>query len=144
MQRIARRFFATEAAAELEKTAAEKATQLQKQFSEECAAIMKTRGHHKLQMGTVVSKNGSEMKFDFTYGWPFRYYCVCNMGTETVVKLAEFFNVSTDYLLGKSDIRNPEELPDWFKKDPIVLVDRDLVFKLSNKMPKTLISSWEL
>lgn len=88
MQRIARRFFATEAAAELEKTAAEKATQLQKQFSEECAAIMKTRGHHKLQMGTVVSKNGSEMKFDFTYGWPFRYYCVCNMGTETVTKEA--------------------------------------------------------
>ena len=43
-----------------------------------------------------------------------------------------------------ADIRNPEELPDWFKKDPIVLVDRDLVFKLSNKMPKTLISSWEL
>ncbi len=30
--------------------------------------------------------------------------------TEYVIKLAEFFNVSTDYLLGKSDIRNPEEL----------------------------------
>lgn len=27
-----------------------------------------------------------------------------------IVKLAEYFNVSTDYLLGKSDIRNPEEL----------------------------------
>lgn len=26
------------------------------------------------------------------------------------VKIAEFFNVSTDYLLGKSDIRNPEEI----------------------------------
>ena len=26
------------------------------------------------------------------------------------IKLAEYFNVSTDYLLGKSDIRNPEEL----------------------------------
>ena len=26
-----------------------------------------------------------------------------------IVKLAEYFNVSTDYLLGKSDIRNPEE-----------------------------------
>lgn len=25
------------------------------------------------------------------------------------VKIAEFFNVSTDYLLGKSDIRNPEK-----------------------------------
>ena len=29
---------------------------------------------------------------------------------EYIVKLAEFFNVSTDYLLGKSDIRNHEEL----------------------------------
>lgn len=29
--------------------------------------------------------------------------------TEYVIKLAEYFNVSTDYLLGKSDIRNPEE-----------------------------------
>ena len=88
MQAIARRFFATEAAAELEKTAAEKATQLQELFSEQCATIMKTRGHHKLEMGTVVSKNGSEMKFDFTYGWPIRYYCVCNMAEETVTKEA--------------------------------------------------------
>ena len=29
---------------------------------------------------------------------------------EYIVKLAEYFGVSTDYLLGKSDIRNPEEL----------------------------------
>lgn len=29
---------------------------------------------------------------------------------EYIVKLAEYFEVSTDYLLGKSDIRNPEEL----------------------------------
>ena len=29
---------------------------------------------------------------------------------EITLKLAEYFNVSTDYLLGKSDIRNPEEL----------------------------------
>lgn len=29
---------------------------------------------------------------------------------EITLKLAEYFGVSTDYLLGKSDIRNPEEL----------------------------------
>ena len=29
---------------------------------------------------------------------------------ELTLKLAEYFNVTTDYLLGKSDIRNPEEL----------------------------------
>ena len=88
MQKIIRRFFATEAAADLQKTAAEQTTQLQKLFSEECANIMKVRGHHKLQMGTVVSKKGNEMKFDFTYGWPFRYYCVCNLSEETVTKEA--------------------------------------------------------
>ena len=29
---------------------------------------------------------------------------------EYIVKLAEYFGVSTDYLLGKSDIRNSEEI----------------------------------
>lgn len=29
---------------------------------------------------------------------------------DTIKKISDFFNVSTDYLLGKSDIRNPEEL----------------------------------
>lgn len=32
-----------------------------------------------------------------------------DMTPDTILKLAEYFNVSTDYLLGKSDIRNPEE-----------------------------------
>lgn len=32
------------------------------------------------------------------------------MSPSTIIKLAEYFEVSTDYLLGKSDIRNPEEL----------------------------------
>ena len=30
--------------------------------------------------------------------------------TQYIVELAHIFNVSTDYLLGKSDVRNPEEL----------------------------------
>lgn len=29
---------------------------------------------------------------------------------EITIKMANFFNVSTDYLLGKSDIRNPEKI----------------------------------
>lgn len=33
-----------------------------------------------------------------------------DMTPDTILKLAEYFNVSTDYLLGKSDIRNPEEI----------------------------------
>lgn len=33
---------------------------------------------------------------------------------ELMLKIANFFNVSLDYLLGKSDIRNPEkEEPSW-------------------------------
>ena len=32
-----------------------------------------------------------------------------DMNTETLAILANFFNVSIDYLLGKSDIRNPEK-----------------------------------
>ena len=35
-----------------------------------------------------------------------------------------------------ADCDDPESLPEWFKKDPVVMVDRDLVFKLENKNPK--------
>ena len=33
-----------------------------------------------------------------------------DMTPDTILKLAEYFNVSTDYLLGKSDIRNPQKV----------------------------------
>lgn len=33
-----------------------------------------------------------------------------DMTPDTILKLADYFNVTTDYLLGKSDIRNPEEI----------------------------------
>lgn len=33
-----------------------------------------------------------------------------DMTPDTILKLAEYFSVSTDYLLGKSDIRNPEKI----------------------------------
>lgn len=33
-----------------------------------------------------------------------------DMTPNTILKLAEYFNVSTDYLLGKSEIRNPEQI----------------------------------
>lgn len=35
-----------------------------------------------------------------------------DMTPDTIIKLSEYFNVSTDYLLGKSDIRNPEKVDD--------------------------------
>lgn len=33
-----------------------------------------------------------------------------DMTPDTILKLADYFEVSTDYLLGKSDIRNPEKI----------------------------------
>ena len=33
-----------------------------------------------------------------------------DMSPYTILKLADYFNVSTDFLLGKSDIRNPEKI----------------------------------
>lgn len=30
-----------------------------------------------------------------------------DMSPDTILKLADYFNVSTDYLLGKTDVRNP-------------------------------------
>lgn len=40
-----------------------------------------------------------------------------DMSPDTIIKLAEYFGVSTDYLLGKSDKRNPEKTQD----DPLGL-----------------------
>ena len=84
---VTRRFFATGTVTEVEKVTTEVAAKLQKEFSEQCANVMKVRGHHKLQMETVKSKNGKEMKFDFSYGWPTRYYCVCNTSSKPLQRM---------------------------------------------------------
>lgn len=34
-----------------------------------------------------------------------------DMSTDTIIKLAEFFNVSTDYLLGRSNVREEIKVP---------------------------------
>lgn len=47
------------------------------------------------------------------------------------VKIADFFGVSTDYLLGKSDIRNPE------KKDNDLLDLASMGFNADNYTPPT-------
>lgn len=54
-----------------------------------------------------------------------------DMSTETVVKLAEYFGVSTDYLLGKSDVRNPEKAQD----DPLGLAK--VGFSMDEYIPPT-------
>lgn len=49
---------------------------------------------------------------------------------EYIVKLAEYFGVSTDYLLGKSDIRNPE-----IEEDPLGLAK--IGFSMKDYNPPT-------
>lgn len=38
-----------------------------------------------------------------------------DMSPDTIIKLANYFNVSTDYLLGKTDIRNHDEIEKEFR-----------------------------
>ncbi len=50
---------------------------------------------------------------------------------EYIVKLSEYFGVSTDYLLGKSDIRNPEKA----QEDPLGLAK--IGFSMKDYNPPT-------
>lgn len=43
-----------------------------------------------------------------------------DMTPETILKLADYFGVSTDYLLGKSDVRNSKISSGEFKNIPII------------------------
>lgn len=54
-----------------------------------------------------------------------------DMSPDTIVKLANYFGVSTDYLLGKSDIRNPEKT----QEDPLGLAK--VGFSMDNYTPPT-------
>ena len=43
----------------------------------------------------------------------------------------------------EADYYNPEMLPDWFKEYPLVSVDRDRVYQLTNEYPKQIKeTSW--
>lgn len=53
-----------------------------------------------------------------------------DMTPDTIIKLAEYFGVSTDYILGKSDIRNPE-----IEEDPLGLAK--IGFSMKDYNPPT-------
>ena len=53
-----------------------------------------------------------------------------DMTPDTILKLSNYFNVSTDYLLGKSDIRNPEK-----QEDPLGLAQ--IGFSMKDYTPPT-------
>lgn len=86
MLSVSRRFFATATVQGAEKASAEAAAKLQKEFAEHCASVMKMRGHKKFAMDTVKTKDGHSMTYDFSYGWPCRYYCKCDLTTQTISK----------------------------------------------------------
>lgn len=54
-----------------------------------------------------------------------------DMTPDTILKLADYFGVSTDYLLGKSDVRNPE------KKDNDLLDLASMGFNADSYTPPT-------
>lgn len=56
---------------------------------------------------------------------------------EYILKLAEYFDVSTDYLLGKSDIRNPQK-----QEDPLGLAK--IGFNMKDYNPPTEIQKEQI
>lgn len=54
-----------------------------------------------------------------------------DMTPDTILKLADYFGVSTDYLLGKSDVKNPE------KKDNDLLDLASMGFNADSYTPPT-------
>lgn len=60
-----------------------------------------------------------------------------DMTPDTILKLSNYFNVSTDYLLGKSDIRNPEQ-----QEDPLGLAK--IGFNMKDYNPPTEIQKQQI
>lgn len=57
---------------------------------------------------------------------------------ELILKLAEFFNVSTDYLLGKSDIRNPNTQEDDILNEAMIGMSKEDYEKLTDAQKKQI------
>lgn len=54
-----------------------------------------------------------------------------NINNQSLVKLADLFNVSTDYLLGKSDIKNPYSEKD--DDDDLLDIDENSIMTFEGK-----------
>ena len=57
---------------------------------------------------------------------------------EYIVKLAEYFNVSTDYLLGKTDIRNPGKQIDDILNEAMIGMSKEDYEALSETQKKQI------
>lgn len=60
------------------------------------------------------------------------------MTPDTIIKLAEYFNVSTDYLLGKSDIRNPNTQKDDILNEAMIGMSKEDYEKLTDVQKKQI------
>lgn len=57
---------------------------------------------------------------------------------EYIVKLAEYFDVSTDYLLGKSDIRNPQNTEQDILNEALIGMSREEYDKLTEEQKERI------
>ena len=57
---------------------------------------------------------------------------------EYIVKLAEYFNVSTDYLLGKTDVRNPGAKIDDVLNEAMIGMSKEDYEKLTDAQKKQI------
>ena len=61
-----------------------------------------------------------------------------DMSPETIIKLAEYFGVSTDYLLGKSDIRNPGKQIDDLLNEAMIGMSKEEYEALTETQKKQI------
>lgn len=57
---------------------------------------------------------------------------------EYIIKLSEYFEVSTDYLLGKSDIRNPGQQIDDILNEAMIGMSKEEYGKLTDTQKKQI------
>ena len=57
---------------------------------------------------------------------------------EITLKLAEYFGVSTDYLLGKSDIRNPQNTEQDILNEALIGMSREEYDKLTEEQKERI------
>lgn len=61
-----------------------------------------------------------------------------DMSPDTIIKLAEYFGVTTDYLLGKSDVRNPAQQIDDILNEAMIGMSKQEYDKLTETQKKQI------